>query len=423
MTAYSSNQHCVEKLLVLSEQHAVIATEDIFDEQGIKLLAKGANVSRDLQDRLLMRKLRAPLESSLTVHDGVTVTEMLQGAIDLIDGNAALESIAGGRKARELLREGRKLHIPPPLALLMTCARSTDPEHYRHTQITAVICAGIAAQLEASIADAQLLLMAALLHDLGEIYVNPDYLHTQRRLSPQEWKHVAAHPQVGQLLIRNLTALPASVAACVGQHHERHDGSGYPAQLPRPEQHPLSGWLAVADATAALVHRGETGGERISLALRIVPEEFDRAAADVIIRAMYALPQSPLEDVPNDAIARAQGLLERINQAVAELQEISARTADAALKVLCAKEIVLLNSFAKAMRATGILDAGRLSHEDIADRELLAEMHQIVGEVAWRLRNLARNLFLRVDAGKDAEALALVRKAVELLDAPESTAA
>lgn len=422
MTAYSSNQHCVEKLLALSESHAVVATEDIFDEHGIKLLAKGANVSRDLQDRLLMRKLRAPLESSLSVHDGVTVAEVLQGAIDMIDGNPALASIAGSRSARELLREGRKLHIPPPLTLLMTCARSTDPEHFRHTQITAAVCAGIAGELDASMADAQILLMAAILHDLGEIYVNPEYLHPQRRLTPQEWKHVAAHPHVGQLLIRNLTSLPASVGACVGQHHERHDGSGYPAQLPRAEQHQLSGWMAAADAAAALIHRGEAGGERISLALRIVPEEFDRAAADALIRALYALPQSAPGEVSSNAVERAQGLLDRVRAAVAELESIATKTRGEALKALCEKEIALLNSFAKAMRATGILDAGRLSHEDIADRELLAEMHQIVGEVAWRLRNLARNLFLRVDAWKDAEALTLVQKAVELLDAPEAVA-
>lgn len=418
MTAYSSNQHCVEKLLVLSESHAVVATQDIYDDQGFKLLAKGASVSRDLQDRLLLRKLKAPLEASLSVHDGVTVGELLQGAVELIEEIPALGCIAGNRFARELLKEGKKLHIPPPLTLLMTCARNTDADHYRHTQIAAAVCAGIAASLQASASDAQILLMAAILHDLGEIYVNPDYLHPQRHLSPQEWKHVATHPHVGQLLIRNLTSLPASVGACVGQHHERQDGSGYPAQLCKTDQHPLSGWIAVADATAALVHRGETTGERISLAMRIVHEEFDRAAADVIVRAMYSHRQERQGSVPADCINQAHTLLERVTAAGDALNAVATSTNIDPLRAMCDKTLTLLHGFSKAMRATGILDADRLSSEDFGDQELLAEMQQVIAEVSWRLRNLARNLFLRVDAWQNADALSQVQLAIELLDAP-----
>ena len=111
------------KLLDLSETHAIVATQDIYDEQGFKLLAKGAAVSRDMQDRLLLRKLKAPLESSLAVRDGLTVAEILQGALELIERNPALEAIAGSRGARAILRDGKDLHIPPPLMRLMTCAR------------------------------------------------------------------------------------------------------------------------------------------------------------------------------------------------------------------------------------------------------------------------------------------------------------
>lgn len=415
MTGYATNHHCVEKLIVLSENRSVVATQDIYDESGFKLLAKGAPVSRDMQDRLLMRKLRAPLETSLSVHDGVTIGELLRATLELIETTPLLQNIAGNRTAQGLLRDARKLHIPPPLCLLTSCVRETDPESYRRTQIVVALCAGIAAQLEASTYDAQTVLIAAALHDIGEIYVNPAYLHRQRELLPQEWKHVATHPQVGQILIRELTSLPSGVAACVGQHHERQDGSGYPAQLTQPELHPLSGWIAAADAAAALIERGETDGERISLALRIIPEEFERDAADVLIRAFHGLPRNDLDYRAQTSAEQAQALLERIVVACDELQAVHEHSKIAPLKALCAKTLLLLHGFAKSMRATGILDAQGLSSLDIADREVLTEMHHIVGEVTWRLRHLARNLFLRVDAWNDETALLQVQKAIDLL--------
>jgi hypothetical protein len=417
MTAYSSNRHCVEKLLGLADSHAIVATEDIYDDQGFKLLAKGAAISREMQDRLLLRKLRAPLESSLTVEGGLSVADVVGGALDLIGQIPELEAVAGARAAREILRDGRSLHIPPPLMLLLTCARHADPASYRRTQIVTALCAGIAAQLEASPGETQMLLVASALHDLGEIYINPEFLQRQGRLTPREWKHVATHPHVGQLLIRSLTSLPHGVAACVGQHHERHDGSGYPAQLAREEQHFLAGWIAVADAAAALIARGETCGDRISLALRIVPEEFERAPADVLIRSLRARGKAVPVATGSASVEQAQRLLERLESAGDGLNALVAGSPVGLVVEVCHKAAHLLEGFAKSLRATGILDAAVLSGEDIADQGLLEEMRQIVSEVTWRARNLARNIYLAVDALKDETVLAQVGAIIDLLDA------
>lgn len=416
MTVYGSNRHCVAKLLDLSETHAVVATEDIFDEHGLKLLAKGAAVSREMQDRLLLRKLKAPLESSLSVKDGMTVAEIMQGALDLIEQNPALESIAGSRAARGILRDGRDLRIPPPMMLLMNCARDSSPDSFRRMQVVAALCAGIAAELEASTVESRTLLIASMLHDIGEIYVNPDYIRRQGHLSPQEWKHVATHPHVGQLLIRNLTSLPQGVLACVGQHHERHDGSGYPARLTRAEQHELAGWLAVADSAAALIDRGESAARRVSLALRIVPEEFDRRAADVLIRGLHSLQAEPQVVAGGACVERAQKLLGHIEGATTALGAMADEAASQLLNGLVERATSLLDSFARSLRSTGILDASSLSGEDASDSDLLEEMQQIVREVTWRMRNLGRNIYLGVEAGANPEIRSRFEPVIELLD-------
>jgi HD-GYP domain-containing protein (c-di-GMP phosphodiesterase class II) len=426
MPVYSSNRHCVEKLLNLSESHSIVATEDIYDEQGMKLLARGAEISRAMQDRLLLRKLRAPLESSLAVQDGLTFAEMMQGALDLIGEIPALECVAGGRAAREILRDGRAVRIPQPLLMLMTCARHADPDSYRRALTVAALCAGIAGELNAPAGDAQTLLLASALHDLGEIYINPEYLHRQGHLSPREWKHVATHPHVGQLLIGNLTSLPKSVLACVGQHHERHDGSGYPAQLSRQEQHPLAGWLAVADASSALISRGETCCNRVSLALRIVPHEFDREAADVLIRGLQQLQYGLRTTLPPLGLDVAHRLLARIEAAGEQLGHLLLDNCPATILGKGERARTLLDNFAKSLRATGILDASSLPGEDFADPGLREEMVQIVREVTWRMRNLARNLHLSIENFGGDDLLARFHDVIDLLDgaaAPEASGA
>jgi HD-GYP domain-containing protein (c-di-GMP phosphodiesterase class II) len=421
MSSFATNQHCVEKLIQLSETQSVVATEDIFDEQGFKLLAKGASISREMQDRLLLRKLRAPLESSLSVHDGVTLTGLLQGTLTLIDSNPVLGKIAGSQEARAVLRDNLSLRLPPPLLLLLTCLTQSDPDSIHHLQLVTAISAGIAAQQKSSASTAQTALLAAVLHDLGEIYIKPDYVHSQRPLTPEEWKHVAAHPQIGQLVIRSLTSMPDAVLACVGQHHERHDGSGYPAQLDQHEQHPLSAWIAVADAVSALIKSNQTDGERISLALRIIPGEFDRQLTDPIIRAVQSLRADNSQQISPQSIDHAQNLLERLHAASAELQQVLTQPLAAPLQAICDKTRHLLAGFARSLRATGILDARVLAPEDFNDQRLLAEMQQIVREVSWRMRHLARNLYLR--ASTDPAALQRLGQAIQLLDQPPESSA
>jgi hypothetical protein len=65
------NQHYLDKVMNLAEEMPVIATEDIYDIRGNKLLAKGSAVNRRLQEKLIVHKLTKPIESSLCVEDGV----------------------------------------------------------------------------------------------------------------------------------------------------------------------------------------------------------------------------------------------------------------------------------------------------------------------------------------------------------------
>ncbi len=101
--------------------------------------------------------------------------------------------------------------------------------------------------LELGDRECELIRTAGSLHDLGKIGVRDDILNKAGPLSEEEWDIMRRHPDVGADMIAQHSALE-EVAPLVRHHHERWDGSGYPAGL-KGEVIPFGARiLAVADS-------------------------------------------------------------------------------------------------------------------------------------------------------------------------------
>jgi len=100
----------------------------------------------------------------------------------------------------------------------------------RHCARVAELAARLTQQLDLGRRNVELMRMAGKLHDLGMIGVRDDILNKPGPLSEDEWEVMRRHPDMGADLIRWHPAL-AAVTPLVRHHHERWDGSGYPAGL------------------------------------------------------------------------------------------------------------------------------------------------------------------------------------------------
>src|SRR5262252_8038101 len=76
----------------------------------------------------------------------------------------------------------------------------------------------------------------ALLHDIGKIGVPDAVLLKPGKLTPEEWKEMRRHPDIGFDMIRSIEFL-STPAAIVLSHQERFDGRGYPRGLRSEEIH------------------------------------------------------------------------------------------------------------------------------------------------------------------------------------------
>ncbi|HET9478551.1 MAG TPA: HD domain-containing phosphohydrolase [Pyrinomonadaceae bacterium] len=133
-------------------------------------------------------------------------------------------------------------------------AKTTDRfERYdhRHAQRIAIIADELAMLFHLARHDRGSLHAAALLHDLGEVAMERDYIQVERPLTTEERIDLARHPIIGE---REASRVGADRAAqlLVRWHHEWWNGAGYPDALRREEIPLAARILRVADSYAAL---------------------------------------------------------------------------------------------------------------------------------------------------------------------------
>ena len=99
-----------------------------------------------------------------------------------------------------------------------------------HSIRVAELAGRLGEQLELGDRDVESIRTAGSLHDLGKIGVRDDILNKPGPLTEEEWEIMRRHPDIGADMIAQHSALE-DVAPLVRHHHERWDGSGYPAGL------------------------------------------------------------------------------------------------------------------------------------------------------------------------------------------------
>ena len=131
--------------------------------------------------------------------------------------------------------------------------RSMDGYTYAHSVNVAIISCVIGVGLGMSEKELEILVMAALMHDLGKLSIPPEILNKPGRLTPEEYEIMKSHATLSYQLISERFDISAHVKSAVLFHHENVDGSGYPQGLDGTQQSVYVKILHVADVFDALV--------------------------------------------------------------------------------------------------------------------------------------------------------------------------
>jgi diguanylate cyclase (GGDEF)-like protein/putative nucleotidyltransferase with HDIG domain len=134
---------------------------------------------------------------------------------------------------------------------LALAIEAKDHTTHTHLQRVRTYAVEIAKEIGLSRDEIEALRAAALLHDIGKLAVPEHIINKPGKLTPEEFEKMKVHPIVGAEILDRV-AFPYPVAPIVRAHHERWDGSGYPAGLAGPEIPVGARILAVVDCLDAL---------------------------------------------------------------------------------------------------------------------------------------------------------------------------
>jgi len=128
---------------------------------------------------------------------------------------------------------------------------SKDQYTADHSAAVAMYCRDMALSAGMDESEAEEIHLAGLLHDLGKVGTPDAILRKDSSLDDEEWEFIRQHPEKGAEVLSHLAAYQ-NVADIVRYHHERLDGSGYPAGLTGESIPQASKMLAVADTYHAM---------------------------------------------------------------------------------------------------------------------------------------------------------------------------
>jgi len=398
----TANPHALATILEASQTKFIIASRDIFDISGTKLWARDQPVSDALQRKLMDRRLRQPLESCLLAEDGITAHSLVQLTEQMLARDTALTQVLRPQAAR-LMQEVGQLPLHPVAQLLLTAGQASRPESFDHALQAMALNGALMIAHGGSIGELRIAMLCGLLHDLGEMYIDPAYgeADADRALDFQSYQHLVVHPHVGSLLVSQLTNYPVTISRAIAEHHERLDGSGYPHGLRSEQISPQGRLLAVTEAALGTLRHRPAALSRASVALRVVPGEFDLGWVGRIASVARGQP-SPEATLTTAAI---EGRLVRLDAALeASLAAVDALLAKPGVPAL-QDALGLAQHLLRRLR-TGWYASGLWAKEAVADAQA-AEVEAIEDELLFRLRGIQRAAQLRAGELPPDDALRL----------------
>ncbi|MCX6085025.1 MAG: HD domain-containing protein [Caldiserica bacterium] len=181
------------------------------------------------------------------------------------------------------------------LEKLVDVLESKSPETAQHSKRVRAWVEGMCHELGMESSEADMVLQAAVLHDLGKVGLD-DGLLRKPGISAEEFHHIMEHPGVSAALLEGLTLFQGG-RDIVLHHHERYDGKGYPDHLVG-ENIPLGARIiAVADSFDAMVSMRPYRAKSLTVreALKILDDERGAQFDPELVVAFTKLVRARLE--------------------------------------------------------------------------------------------------------------------------------
>lgn len=393
-----------EHLAELSvKRRMVVAAEDVRNQFGVLLARRGTPLGSFAFGKMRGHRLNRPVDEALAMRRCLDAPALTARLRELLASSPDLQQVheRSGIDA-QLARLVECAADGPALLQKLSVLEEALPQVFHRALFTAWLAALLAMERGLPSEETGVLFRAGLLHDLGLLHISPALVDKKSGISADEWVLIQRHVLTGAIIADSLGQGSARVARVILQHHERADGSGYPAGRMAEDIDPLANILALCDMVHALrfaspflgeatvcdclpylrVNRHLYGEENYLAAGRLLQLARDVPAS----AAPRRIPRQLLLDA-NHSLVTLRQLLERSRPLLGRLEE--QRRPESLL--------VQLAQFERVSDACGL---GRQDLCAALDRSIdaeprdasLRELQATARELLWLVRRIERQL-------------------------------
>ena len=139
--------------------------------------------------------------------------------------------------------------------LLVGASMYRDEETGAHIKRTGLFSEALAEAAGWSAQEAEMIRLAAPMHDVGKIGIPDRILRKPAKLTPEEFEVMKTHTVIGANMLAGFQSTMLRMAQDIAlNHHERWDGKGYPAGIAGRDIPESARILAIVDVYDALCH-------------------------------------------------------------------------------------------------------------------------------------------------------------------------
>ena len=386
LSAADQTPHYAQAVMKVGTHQEVVAREDVYAANGMKLLQKGARIDNRQWESLGKHKLAKPLDLLLAGSDCVDHFALSQQMETLLGASPLLTAMLGRagdfRGLRSVLASVR---LPAALAFRLTVMRDEAAATYLHSLRVAIgaYCIGLRCRL--SVEQLRDLLLAAFCHDIGEMHTDPAILKPGRPIESSERRFIHVHPITGLVILQQFNAIPPAVIQAVQQHHERMDGSGYPQRERGGKIGILGRILAIAETLDAVSSRLDPG--QIHIVFRMHQGRLDAGGMDALNALLpRTTAQAPRRVAEPDLAPRLGRLTAVLDDWPAIRAEILAGPPGSPLQFVMERMAQVQSLACQSGIAPDLLELLDLSGDDAV---VLGDLHTAMDELGRLLDGLA----------------------------------
>jgi len=140
----------------------------------------------------------------------------------------------------------------PDACMWLARLKNKDSYTYKHSMGASIWAVSLGRQIGLPKIDLMLLATGTLLCDVGKLSLPESLLMKKEKLTKEEFVEVRSHVEKGLIALSKAGNVNPKVKQIVANHHERHDGSGYPNKLKGTNIPVLARIAAIADCYDAM---------------------------------------------------------------------------------------------------------------------------------------------------------------------------